>query len=132
MCFNKDNQLRGYESLARGISAIRLYCSVRFSWSTIDFTVLSISIAVVSRATPPGTGVMHPALPMQLSRSASPTSSSTHHSSNQPQHFPLLFFTHVVPTSIMQQPGFSHSLRTSPGHPTAVTRMSALEAISSG
>src|ERR1051326_2217418 len=75
-------------------------------------TVFHNSIARVIGPTPPGTGVIAPAISFALSNSTSPTS--------------LPLEDRVIPTSITVAPGLMWSPVIAPGRPVATMRMSAL------
>src|SRR5207247_9763458 len=76
-----------------------------------DITVFSSNIAIVMGPTPPGTGVMHEAVPSTLWKSTSPAS--------------LPSASRAIPTSMTTAPGFTSRAVTSLGLPAATTRMSA-------
>src|SRR5206468_988265 len=80
-----------------------------------DITVFSSNIAIVIGPTPPGTGVMHEAVPSTLWKSTSPAS--------------LPSASRVIPTSMTTAPGFTIWAVTSLGLPAATTRMSAWRVI---
>ena len=78
-------------------------------------SVFSSSIVIVSGPTPPGTGVMAPAIWRTDSKSTSPHS---------------LPSTRLMPTSITVAPGFTISAVTNRGWPMAAIKMSAWRVIS--
>ena len=73
--------------------------------------VLFKTIVMVKGPTPPGTGVIAPAISFTSSNSTSP--------------FSLPFSSGVLPTSTITAPSFTSSLVTNPGLPTALTITSA-------
>mmetsp|Transcript_105162 Transcript_105162/g.282587 ORF Transcript_105162/g.282587 Transcript_105162/m.282587 type:complete len:270 (+) Transcript_105162:230-1039(+) len=81
------------------------------------FSVFFSSMAIVIGPTPPGTGVIHEAMPWAAAKSTSPT-----------RRCPSFFeasSTALMPTSMTTQPGFSHSPFTKLALPMAATTMSA-------
>src|SRR5256885_1932287 len=76
-----------------------------------DITVFSSNIAIVMGPTPPGTGVIHDAVPSQLWKSTSPVS--------------LPSASRLMPTSMTTAPGFTMLAVTRLGLPAATTRTSA-------
>ena len=84
--------------------------------------VFFISIVIVIGPTPPGTGVIDPAISLAASKSTSPLKIATILLGS----FALGFSpTLLTPTSMTQAPGLIHSGLTRPGTPAATIRMSA-------
>lgn len=87
-----------------------------------DLSVFFINMVMVMGPTPPGTGVMEPAISLAASKSTSPRSTATILLGS----FALGFSpTRLTPTSMTQAPGWIHSGLTRPGTPAATMRISA-------